>query len=507
MEQQRQQWRSKLGFLLAASGSAIGLGNIVVFSANAYQYGAGAFYLPYLIALVVVGLPVMWLEFGLGQTQQRAFPQAMGNIGGKWGEIAGWWALLNATIITMFYVAILGWVLGMWWKALMGSLWEPTAALTGFSMAKLGNPTGSFFQLISSWSNVIFVVIVWILNIALVLKGARSIETGVKLMMPLMWLFMVVLVIVGLSQPNGINGIYLLFTPNFKALGSYEVWNGAFSQIFFTLSLGFGVMTAYASYLPKKADHTTNALIVSTMNCSFEMISGLAIFTLLFAFALTPKASTLAMMFFVVPKGIAQLSVGYQVLGVLFFTLLLVAGLSSSISLIESLAAAIIDKFQVKRTKVILLTAAIGVLGSAACALPTIIDKGLASNGTLGLTILDFVDHYASKYGLLLVGIVECLIIGWMMPISKLREALNEHATIKIGAWFDVLIKFVIPVLLIIPVALTVLDTVKKGLYGSNYTLGGLNYLPALTAVFWALFTFGGAFLLATLQSPSKSKK
>ncbi len=507
MEQERQQWRSKMGFLLAASGSAIGLGNIVVFSANAYKYGAGAFYLPYLIALVLVGLPVMWLEFGLGQTQQRAFPQAMGNIGGKWGELAGWWALLNATIITMFYVAILGWVLGMWWKALLGTLWEPSAALVGFKMSSLPNPTGSFFALISSWSNVIFVAIVWMLNIALVLKGARSIEAGVKLMMPLMWLFMLVLVIVGLSQPNGIHGIYLLFTPNFKALGSYAVWNGAFSQIFFTLSLGFGVMTAYASYLPKKADHTTNALIVSTMNCSFEMISGLAIFTLVFAFALTPKASTLAMMFFVVPKGIAQLSLGYQVLGVLFFTLLLVAGLSSSISLIEALAAAVIDKFQIKRTKVILWIAGIGVLGSIACALPKVIDPGLASNGTLGLTILDLVDHYASKYGLLLVGIIECLIIGWMMPIRKLREALNEHASIKIGVWFDVLIKFVIPILLLIPIALTVLDTVKKGLYGSTYVLGGIHILPAATAIFWAGFTFGGAFFLTSLQASNNAKK
>lgn len=507
MSQQRQQWRSKMGFILAASGSAIGLGNIVVFSANAYKYGAGAFYLPYLIALILVGLPVMWLEFGLGQTQQRAFPQAMGAIGGKWGELAGWWALLNALIITMYYVAILGWVLGMWWKALAGGLWEPTVQLTGFAMKDLPNPVGSFFQLISSWSNVFFVFLVWLMNIVLVFRGARSIEVGVKVMLPLMWLFMIILILVGISQPNGLHGIYMLFTPNFSALASHEVWNGAFSQIFFTLSLGFGVMTAYASYLPRKSDHNTNALIVSTMNCSFEMISGLAIFALVFAFALTPKASTLSMMFFVVPKGIAQLSTGVQTLGVLFFTLLLIAGISSSISLIEALAAALIDKFQWRRTPVILGISAIGILGSIACALPTIIDKGLDSNGTLGLTLLDFLDHYASKYGLLLVGIVECLIIGWMMPVSKLRAALNEHASFSIGPWFDVLVRYIIPILLLVPIGLTVAETFSKGMYGSTYTMGSFSALPWISAVFWALTTFGGAFVLTSLRETQSTQE
>ncbi len=506
MDHQRQQWRSKMGFLLAASGSAIGLGNIVVFSANAYKFGAGAFYLPYLLALIVVGLPVMWLEFGLGQTQQRAFPQALKNIGGKWGEIAGWWALLNALIITMFYVAILGWVLGMWWKALVGSLWTASVPLKGFAMTSLPNPVGSFFSLISSWNNILFVGIVWALNLILVFKGARSIEKGVKLMMPLMWIFMLILVLIGISQPNGIHGIYLLFTPNFAALGSADVWNGAFSQIFFTLSLGFGVMTAYASYLPKESDHNTNALIVSTMNCSFEMISGLAIFTLLFAFALTPKASTLSMMFFVVPKGIAKLSGMQQTMGVMFFTLLLVAGLSSSISLIEAFAAAIIDKFQWSRSKVILGVALIGILGSFACALPVIVDKKLATTGTMGLTFVDFLDHYASKYGLLLVGIVECLIIGWVMPAHKLREALNENSRIKIGAWFDVLIRYIIPIILLIPVCLTLWGAIQGGLYGSKYPLGSFRWMPWFSAALWAGVTFGGAFILTSISGASREE-
>ncbi len=507
MSTSRQQWRSKLGFILAASGSAIGLGNIVFFSANAYKFGAGAFYLPYLIALLVVGLPVMLLEFGLGQSQQRAFPQALGAIGGKAGEFAGWWALINALLITMYYVAILGWVLGMWWKALVGDLWTAKATLAGFAMKELANPKGSFFQLISSWGNVGFVALVWLFNIFLVLWGTRSIEAGVKIMMPLMWLFMLVLVVRGLTLPGGLDGVYLLFTPEFSVIKSPKVWQGAFSQIFFTLSLGFGVMTAYASYLPKKSDHTTNALIVSSMNCSFELIAGLAVFSLLFTFALTPKASTLAMMFFVVPSGIMKLPVAAKAFGVLFFTLLLMAGLSSSISLIEALAAALLDKFKWRRTPTVLAISLLGILGSLACALPKIIDPGLDSNGTFGFTFLDLLDHYAFGFGLLIVGLLECLIIGWMMPVSKLRETLNAHSRLTIGTWFDVLVKYVIPLILTGLIVMGVIGEFQRGgFYGHDYKLGGFAKLPVAIFVFWLSATILGSLAL-THKNPAPDPK
>ncbi len=498
MSERRQEWRSKLGFILAASGSAIGLGNIVFFSANAYKFGAGAFYLPYLLALLAVGLPVMLLEFGLGHIFKRAFPQSLGEIGGKWGEAVGWWALLNALFITMYYIAILGWVLGMLVKSLTGQLWLKAVPLPAFSIESLPNPYGSFFALLSDWSNVLFVALVWIFNILLVIKGTRSIEAGVKVMMPLMWLFMLALVIRGLTLPDGWQGFLLLMTPNFTALKNPEVWQGAFSQIFFTLSLGFGVMTAYASYLPKKTDHPTNALIVAGMNCSFEMIAGLAVFSLLFVFSLTPKASTLSMMFFIVPQGLSKLPGSVQVFGALFFTLLLMAGISSSISLIEALASALIDKFHWRRLTTVLAVSLIGILGSIACALPVVIDKYLQNDGTLGLTILDLLDHYAYTYGLLFVGFLESVIIGWFFPASKLREKLNEYSKIKLGRWFDFLIKYLIPAILLVLLVLSVATEFKRGeLYGSKFQLGGLKFLPYAIASIWFVGTFVGSALLA----------
>ncbi len=507
---QRQEWRSKIGFILAASGSAIGLGNIVFFSANAYKFGAGAFYLPYLIALIAVGIPVMLLEFGVGNYWSRAFPQAMGKIGGKVGEMVGWWALLNALFITMYYVTILGWVLGMLIKSISGELWLPAVSLPAFAFpdGKLANPYGSFFALISSWFNVLFVSLVWAFNILLVVKGTRSIEAGVKIMMPLMWLFMLVLLFRGITLPDGINGFFMLMTPDFSVLSNPQVWQGAFSQIFFTLSLGFGVMAAYASYLPKKTDHTTNTIIVAGMNCSFEMIAGLAVFALLFVFSLTPKASTLSMMFFIVPQGLSKLSGTAQIFGVLFFTLLLMAGLSSSISLIEAMTSALIDKFRWRRLPTVITVSIIGILGSIACALPVVIDKTLKNNGTLGLTILDLIDHYAYTYGLLLVGLFEAIIVGWFFPVSKLREFLNQNSKIKLGRWFDVSIKYIIPLIILSLLAGGIISEFERGsLYGSDFELGGFRALPLAMALLWAVGTFGGALVLTLIKKGEKNEK
>lgn len=501
MAAERQQWGSKLGFILAASGSAIGLGNIVFFSANAYKYGAGAFYVPYLVALFVVGIPMMILEFGLGREKLACFPVAMGRVGGRFGEAAGWWGVINALIITMYYCTILGWVAGMWWSALAGSLWEPSVAVPAFGMGEgvLPNPVSSFFHMISGWGNVFFAGVIWLVNVLLLFRGTKSIEAAVKIMMPLMWLFMLALVVRGLTLPGGLDGVYLLFSPDFSVISQPEVWHGAFSQIFFTLSLGFGIMTTYASYLSKRADHVSNSLVVSCLNCSFEMVAGLAVFSLLFVFALTPKASTLSMMFFIVPAGIAKLPVGVVLIGTLFFTLLLMAGLSSSISLIEAVAGAVMDKFGTKRVPTLAVVAAVGFVGSVLCAIPVVIDRGLASDGTLGLTLLDLVDHYAFSFGLIIVGLLECLVVGWMLPISKLRATLNESTRIPLGRWFDVLIKYVIPVVLIAVLGFAIRGEVQRGgLYGDDFELGGHGALPLAVLVVWLSATTIGALVLAT---------
>jgi len=498
MKPERGTWGSKFGFILAASGSAIGLGNIVFFGANAYKFGAGAFYLPYFAALLLMGIPLMIVELGLGRTTRRAFPLAMREIGGKRGEFFGWFGVLNAGVITMYYITILGWVVGMLLRSL-GPLWEATA-VKAFELEAGALPTAMshFFDMISQVDNLGFVVLVWLLNMVAVGWGTKSIERIVKVCVPAMWLFMIVLIVRGVTLEGGRQGIYLLFTPNWEVMAQPKVWLGAISQIFFTLSLGFGIMPTYASYLPKKNDDVQSALTISFMNCGFEYIAGLAIFTMLFAFAIVPNTeSTLGMMFFVLPEGIAHFPFGVMAFGVLFFLLLLLAGLTSSVSLVETLVSSIIDAFDFRRRNVVFIVAMVGVIGSCAFALPMVIDKGLNSNGTLGLTLLDLFDHWAFYNGLLLTGLLECLFIGWFSDTDKILAAINEHSSWHLGGWFKWQVRIVMPLIIVTVLATGLYQEFSGGLYGHDFSTGPFQgFLHVMVLAVWLLFTLGtaGAF-------------
>jgi len=491
----RGQWKSRVGFILAASGSAIGLGNIVFFSANAYRFGGGAFYLPYLIALFVIGIPVMILEFGLGNYSGRAFPESLYRIAGKRGEFVGWSAIFNAGFLTMYYITILSWVFGMLIGS-FGALWEASTAIPAFGLAEgaIPNPVAYFFNMLSGWQPIVYVALVWLFNVLIVRNGVESIEPVTKVFVPLMWAFMVILIIRGLTLDNGLHGVYFLFTPNFSVMKDPAVWQGAFSQIFFTLSLGFGTMTAYASYLPKKSDLTQNSVITSLLNCSFEYIAGLAIFSMLFAFAIVPQASTLAMTFFIIPRGIGEFPSGsVAIFGVLFFTLLLLAGLTSSVSLVEGIVSSMRDKYKWTRKKTVMVTAAVGFVGSVCFALPQVVNPGLEDDGTLGLTLLDLIDHWVFSYGLLIMGLSECVFVGWVMGPDKIRKHLNVNSRIKLGIWFDALIKFVIPALLLFVLGYSLVGEFRDGLYGTayndNYGEGFqfMRFMPVIVLLVWFL--------------------
>jgi NSS family neurotransmitter:Na+ symporter len=499
-----------MGFILAASGCAIGLGNIVFFSANAYRFGGGAFYLPYFIALFLVGIPVMVMEFALGHSTRRAFPQSMHRVAGRKGEFVGWWAIFNASFITMYYITIIGWVVGMF-LGTFGALWKTSLPVPAFGLAEgdLLNPYAFFFRMISSWSTILAVLFVWFLNAWIVRRGTGTIEPAVKVFVPLMWIFMLILLVRGVTLDHGGQGVLALFTPSAEVMKNPDVWQGAFSQIFFSLSLGFGVLTAYASYLPPKSDQVNNAVLTSTLNCGFEYIAGVTVFSILFAFAMVPQASTLGMMFFIVPQGISQLPGGSPAMigfGLVFFLLLILAGLSSSVSLVEALVSAVVDKFKGGRKMTLIVFSIIGTLGSFCFALPIVIDRGLDGDGTLGFTLLDLFNHWAFDNGLLIVGLLECLLIGWIFGIRRLESHIHANSRFRLGPVFPWLIKVVIPGLIAVLLFFSVRNEIRDGLYGGNLIPEGsaawLHALPLFALLFWlvasvvaaAVFTYTGRY-------------
>ena len=499
---ERGAWKSKLGFILAASGSAIGLGNIVFFASNAYQYGGGAFYLPYFIALFVLGIPVMILEFSLGTMTGRSFPLALGRMAGKKGEFVGWWSIASALTITMYYITILGWALSMLVGA-FGTLLEPgaSAPFAPFAEPSEGvNATAWFFGMISTWWPMIAVGTIWTLTILLLWRGTETIEKGVRVFVPLMWLFMIVLIVRGLTLPGGVDGVLYLFTPNMDGIADVRIWQGAFAQMFFSLSLGLGTMTAYASYLPKDADNVNNSLLVSFLNCGFEYIAGVAIFSMLFVYALNPAGTTLSLSFFVIPQGIAGFPFWVKGFGVFFFFLLVIAGLTSAVSLVEGMASPLIDKLGISRATALACVLVPGILGSLMFALPMVIDPGLSGDGVLGLTLLDLVDNWAFRYSLLTVGLLECLLIGWVVGADKLRHAVNRHTKFRLPALFDWMIKVVIPVILALVLFGTLWQDLTRegGIYGSTYEMPGYEWLPAFIPIAWLLFTVALAAFLTS---------
>lgn len=496
----RGSWGSTLGFILAASGSAIGLGNLVFFASNAYQYGGGAFYLPYVLALFVLGLPVLIVEFALGTHTGRSFPGALRTIAGRRGAFVGWWAQANAFIITTFYITILGWGLGMLVGA-FGTLFEPgvTAPFDPFrTPSDAPNATAYFFRLIASAWPLVCVPVIWGLNALILVRGTASIERAVRIFVPLMWLFMIVLIVRGLTLDGGLAGVLYLFTPDWEGIASIEVWKGAFAQMFFTLSLGLGAMTAYASYLPKRTDTVSTASLVAFLNCGFEYVAGIAIFALLFAFAINPAGGTLTLSFFAIPQGIAAFPWGAKVFGAAFFVLLVTAGLTSSISLIESPVSALIDEHELSRRTALAIVIGPGVLGSMAFALPQIVDPALAGNGTLGLTLLDVMNHWAFNYSLLTCGFLTCLLVGWGLGARRLRERINAHSRVRLGPWFDGLVRYVVLGLLGGVLVWSLVDEVRTGtLYGTTIPLGGFDWIPYLIPLVWIGGTLGVAGILS----------
>ncbi|HUH03958.1 MAG TPA: hypothetical protein VML75_18305, partial [Kofleriaceae bacterium] len=282
-----------------------------------------------------------------------------------------------------------------------------------------------------------------------------------------------------------------------------------FSQMFFSLSLGLGTMTAYASYLPKKADVVTNGGMVSFMNCGFEFIAGVAIFSMLFSFSMHPGATTgtLGMSLGVIPAGIANFPALQVLFAAMFFFLLLIAGLTSSISIIESPVAALRDKFGWSRAKALSLVTGLGAMGSVAFALPIMLQKGGEEALPFGLNLLMLFDQWAFGYSLLIVGLVEAIFIGHVYGIDRLRAQLNENARFKLGPAFDFHIKWIVPGLISIVLIFVFLKELGVsisaiGLEGTGFYKGdagvmdGWEWLPAGVFVLWLVGTVVGASVL-----------
>ena len=443
----RERWPSRWGFVFAAIGSAIGLGNVWRFPYLAYKYGGGAFLVPWLISLLAVGIPWFIAEIGMGQLMQRGAPGTMGRIGKKW-EWTGWLSILIAFVIVSYYTVIMAWSLIYLVSSATLAWGQGAAAADGagpFFQQTLGLTSGPEVWGGYQWPIVIALVFSWAAIYWFIYKGPERLGKLVKWTVILPWCLLVVLFIRGITLPGAVEGLNFYLTPNFSALLDSEVWFAAISQIAFTLSLGVGIMCAYGSYNPPEEDVNNNAIITSLANCGTSFFAGFAVFSTLGFLTLQLNqpiekvaGASVGLAFKTFPIAISMMPFAGQIIGIIFFLCLWLLGIDSAFSLAEAVSTPISDKWGVSTKKAAFMVTVAGFL----------LGLFVFSPGS-GLYWLDIVDRAAGYYGLILCGLLQVLIIGWAYGATKLRQEVNALSEIKIGRWFDWMIKVIVPLALV----------------------------------------------------------
>ncbi|MFO7760294.1 MAG: sodium-dependent transporter [Desulfobia sp.] len=492
----RPVWGSKLGFLLAAIGSALGLGNIWRFSYTAFEHGGGAFLLPYFIALVIAGIPLLILEYVLGHRGKGSSPLAFARVSRNM-EWVGWWMPIIALFgIMLYYSVVMGWCLNYFFFSLNLS-WGPDPQDFFFNsfLQLTDSPLdlgGIRVPIISATFFIWFTC--WVICYREVNYG---IEKACTFFMPL--LFVLTIILVGWTvnlegAGSAIKNFYLKpdwdkinIIKNFSDPAVWNVWVTAFGQIFFTLSLGFGIMITYASYLPRKTDLVGSALWISIVNCIYSFIAGFIVFGIV-GFMSASKGIPFdqvikggpQLAFVVYPEAIRQLPFGRELFGAIFFLILLIAGLSSGISLVEAFTCSLMDKFSWPRKKVVSALCLLGFAGSIV----------FTTRG--GLLILDIVDHFVTNYGLVIGGIMECFLVGWLLKVQNAKAHIEEAGGRKVPFFWDICIRFVTPALLLLLVGKSLTGELASP-YGGYSTdaiiLYGVDWIM-LTVVVAIVFTF-----------------
>ncbi|RKD27201.1 neurotransmitter:Na+ symporter, NSS family [Caminicella sporogenes DSM 14501] len=432
--QERDSFGSKLGIIAAAAGSAIGLGNIWKFPYITGVYGGAAFIVIYLICIAAIGFPVMLSEFIIGRKGQRNAIGAFQKLapGTPW-FLTGWMGVAAAFMILAFYGVVAGWCLEYVFKALINSF-------AGQSPEAIGNMFGSF---ISSTAKPIFWQVFFMLLTGLiVIAGVKDgIEKYAKILMPALLVIIIILDIRAVTLPGAKAGLEFLFKPDWGKVSAQGVLV-ALGHAFFSLSLGMGTMITYGSYIGKKENLADTAIQVTIADTLIALLAGIAIFPAVFAFGIEPGAGA-GLVFVTLPNVFQQMPGGYF-FAILFFILLTVAALTSSISILEVVVAYFVEDLKMARKRAtVIATIAITLLG-----IPCSLSMGSMSKVTFfGKNFFDLLDFTASNIFLPLGGLLISAFVGWYMGKKEVEAEVNqEGVNISYIPLFMFLVKFIAPI-------------------------------------------------------------
>ena len=485
----REQWSGQLGFLMAAIGSAIGLGNIWRFPGVAYSNGGGAFMIPYIIALLAVGVPVLLLDYALGHRYRGSSPAVFRRVSARF-EWLGWWHVVICFVIMTYYVVIVAWALRYTVFSLTIAWGEDAAGFFNEyiglgTISEAGVPAYSARPIAGV---VVPLVLVWAYGLYVVARGvSRGVERANRIFLPVLVVMFLMLVVRAMLLPGATDGLNALFTPDWGKLGDYRVWMAAFGQIFFSLSIGFGIMLTYASYLKRRSNLVGTGLTAAFANSSFELLAGIGVFATLGFMAHVQNVpvgelediSGPALAFVTFPTIISQMP-GGPVFGFLFFASFTLAGLTSFISIIQVVAPAVAEKFGWSN-----------VTATLACGLPSAVLSFVLFGTASGLYDLDVVDAYINNIGVVGSAIIMCVGLGLVLRRFKvLQRHLNAVSETRVvGTWWRLLIAVVVPALLGYMFVQT----------AWSYGRDGYGYSPSFEAVFGWGMLFAGAVATVVL--------
>ncbi|PYZ93865.1 sodium-dependent transporter [Salipaludibacillus keqinensis] len=433
----REQWGSRLGFILAAMGSAVGLGNIWRFAYVTGESGGAAFLLIYILCILAIGIPILMAEFTIGRRAQSDVVGSFQTLApGRPWVLAGFLGVASAFIILSFYGVVAGW-----------SLHYFVQYFSGGPDVGNGGDYGSYFgEFISSpLAPLIWQFFFMALTVGIVFVGVKKgIEKSNKILMPLLAVLVLVLAGYSLTLGGAQEALSFLFTPDWSSLRDPNVYFAALGQAFFSLSLGMGALITYGSYLSKKDKLPGAAASVAGLDTLFAIVAGLMIFPAVFAFGIEPDSGP-GLVFITLP-GIFDSMAGGGLYGLAFFFLLSAAALSSGVSLLEVAVAYFMRKFQWSRQKtsifVGLIIFAIGI--------PSSLGMGVLDHVSIfGRDIFDTMDFIASNVFLPIGGLIIALFIGWGWKKADVLEA-SDLGDSVIGTIWMVILRFFAPIAIFI---------------------------------------------------------
>lgn len=438
------QWGSPLSFVLAMIGSAVGLGNIWRYPYVLYSSGGGAFFIPYIIAILVMGIPVLIMEYGIGLKFRSSFTKTITKIDSRW-QFLGWLIPVSLLMIMIYYSSILG--IDIIYIFL--SFFKSWGTNPGFYFQNTLMQSSDSFMGILNFIPILAVAILigWILVWFI---SHKDLESGLgkvsRIFVPLLFFIMIGIVIFSLTLPGASIGLSELYNPDWSLLFNFNVWMLAFGQIIFSLNIGLSGTVTFASYLKEDVDIISNTFIIALANSIFENIAAIGVFSILGYMSLqtaTPIPNLIdqetGLIFVTYPTILNILGQWAYFIGPLFFITIYIAGITSILSMIEPISFSIQNKFSISRKKTVTILCIIGAFTSMIFAT------------SFGGALLENIDSYVNQISGLFCIVLECILFAWIYKAENLVDFLNSRSRyIKIGRTWLFIVKYVLPFFIMI---------------------------------------------------------